>query len=158
MQRGGGCRHRTGVLGKYGLVALRVLCRICVGDVGRQRHMAMAFHQRVGIIALVIAEHKAVQRAFRVGPSAQHRGAKAVFMACGASHLERSAHFGLFADAHMGGYLVAAQYAFNQQFHLTARGFFAKQAGVDDLGVVENQQVARLEQTGQLTEDAVHRT
>ena len=57
----------------------------------------------------------------------------------------------------MRGHLVAAQHALDQQFELAAGGFFAKQAGVEHLGVVEHQQVARAQQAGEFVKDAVHR-
>jgi hypothetical protein len=43
------------------------------------------------------------------------------------------------------GYLVAAEHPLNQQLHLAASRFFAKQPRLDDPGVIEHQQVARLQ-------------
>jgi hypothetical protein len=60
---------------------------------------------------------------------------------------------------HLVGHLpgLIGQHALDQQLELTARGFVAKEAGFDDLGVIEDQQVARLQQTGQIMKDAVYR-
>ena len=52
MQRGRGGCNRAGVFGKHGLVALHVVGRVAVGDVGRQRHMAVALHHGVRVVAL----------------------------------------------------------------------------------------------------------
>jgi hypothetical protein len=41
MQRGCGCGHGAGVAGKHGLVAALVVSGVGMGDVGRQRHMAV---------------------------------------------------------------------------------------------------------------------
>jgi uncharacterized protein (TIGR01777 family) len=49
------------------------------------------------------------------------------------------------------------QHALDQQFQLAAAGLFAEQPGLHHLRVVEDQQVARCEQIGQFSEDAVHR-
>jgi hypothetical protein len=54
--------------------AARHLVRIGVLDVGRQRHVAVALHQRVGVVARVVAQHKAEQGAVGIGPAAQQRG------------------------------------------------------------------------------------
>jgi hypothetical protein len=51
----------------------------------------------------------------------------------------------------------AGQHALHQQLHFATAGFFAVQARLDDLRVVEHQQVAGLEQVGQFAKDAVHR-
>ena len=57
----------------------------------------------------------------------------------------------------MGRHLVAAQYPFDQQLHLATGGFLAKQAGVDNFGVVKHHEVAGAQQTRQVFEAAVHR-
>ena len=162
MQRGGGGGHGAGVLGEHGLVTLRVLRRVGIyavllaRDVGWQRNMAVALHQRVRVVARVVGQHKAKQRPLRVGPAAQQRGAQAVGLAGCAMQRHGVTHGGLFAHAQMCRHLVAAEHALHQQFELAARGLFAKQAGVEHLSVVKHQQVARAQQTGQLVKDAVH--
>jgi len=52
--------------------------------------------------------------------------------------------------------VAPGQYPLNQQLDLAACGLFTKDAGFDHLGVVEHQQVAWLQQAGQVFEDAVH--
>ena len=163
MQRGGGGRHRAGVFGEHGLVTLRVLRRVRVSavllacNIGRQRNMAVALHQRVRVVARVVGQHKAKQRPGRIGPAPQQCGAQAVGVAGRAVQRHGFAHSGLFAHAQMRGHLVAAKHAFDQEFELAAGGFFAKQAGIEHLGVVEHQQVARAQQAGEFVKDAVHR-
>ena len=58
VQGGSGGGYSAGVFGKNGLVAQGVLGRIAVGDVERKRHMAVALHQRVGVVTQIIAQHK----------------------------------------------------------------------------------------------------
>jgi hypothetical protein len=159
MQRCRGGGHRAGVAGEDGLVALRVVGGVGVGDVGRQRHMAVLFHQRVGLATELEAE----QRAARIGPAPQQPGAEAAARA--ARHVERGAGQRLLADLHVGDHFVAVpgadtgvgQHPLHQQFHLAPRGLLAKEPRLDDLRVVEHQQVARVQQPGQFMEDAVHR-
>jgi hypothetical protein len=57
----------------------------------------------------------------------------------------------------VGQHLVARQHAFDQRLDRAAGGLFAEQPGLDDTGVVEHQQVAGLQQRGQVAEGAVHR-
>lgn len=47
------------------------------------------------------------------------------------------------------------QHALNQQFELAAAGLLAEQPRLDDFGVVEHQQVARLQQIGQVAKAPV---
>ena len=136
MQRRRRRRHRARVPGEDGLVALDVLRRVAVLDVGRQRHMAMPLHQGMGIVA----EGEPEQRAVGVGPAALQGGGEA------ALHGQRRAHRRLLAHLHVRGDLVVAQHALDQQFGLAAGRLLAEQARLHDLGVVEHQQVARLEQ------------
>ncbi len=74
-----------------------------------------------------------------------------------AHQCHRGAHLGLLAHAHVRRHLVAREHALNQQLQLATGGFFAKQTCLDDLGVVEHQQIARIQQQRQITKDAVHR-
>ena len=67
----------------------------------------------------------------------------------------RGADLGFFAHPHVRCHLVAAKHPLNQQLQLAAGGLFAKQAGVDDLGVVEHHQIAFFQKLGQLMKNAV---
>ena len=136
---------------------VRVGAVLLAGDIGWQRNVAVALHQRVRVIARVVGQHKTKQRPGRIGPAPQERGTQAVGVAGRAVQRHGFAYGGLFAHAHVRGHLVAAQHAFDQQFELATSGFFAKQAGVEHLGVVEHQQVARAQQSGEFVKDAVHR-
>jgi hypothetical protein len=44
----------------------------------------------------------------------------------------------------MGCHLVASQDPLHQQLHFSSGGFFTKEAGVEDLGIVKNQSITRL--------------
>jgi hypothetical protein len=147
MQRGCGCGHGAGVAGKHGLVAALVVSGVGVGDVGRQRHVAVALHQGMGLVA----EAQVKQRAVGFGPAPEQRGGVA------ARHGQRGAHRRLLADLHMGHHLVPGQDPLHQQFQLAARGLFAEQPRLDDLGVVEHQQVARVQKVREVAKGAVHR-
>jgi hypothetical protein len=147
VQRGGWRRDRAGRAREHGLVAALVLGAVAMFDIGRQRHMAMLLHQAVGLGA----EPEAKQRAVVLGPAAQQLGAEA------ADHVQQRARQRFLADLHVCDHLVAVEHALDQQLDLAARGLLAVQARLDDLGVVEDQQVARLEQAGQFLEDAVDR-
>jgi hypothetical protein len=151
MQCGGRRGHCARHAREHGLVAARVVGRIGVRDVGRQRHVAAALHQRIRVFA-GIAEAEAEQRAVFVGPAAQQRGAKA------ADHLQRGAHRRLLAHLHVRDHLVALQHALDQQFELAAGRLFAEQARLDHLRVVEHQQVAARSSEGRSLEDAVDRS
>ena len=109
--------------------------------------MAVLLHQRVRFVA----EAQAEQLAVFIGPAAQQLGGIA------ARHLQHRAHGRPFADLHVGHHFVTGQHALDQQFQLAARGLLAKQSRFDDLGVVEDQQVAGLQEIRQFTKDAVHR-
>ena len=80
-----------------------------------------------------------------------------VLGARGAGERHCGAYLGLLADTHVGRHLVATQHALNQQFQLAAGGFFAKQAGIHDAGVIEYHQVTGLQQRRQVTKNAVNR-
>jgi hypothetical protein len=147
MQRGCGCGHGAGVAGKHGLVAALVVSGVGMGDVGRQRHVAVALHQGMGLVA----EAQVKQRAVGFGPAPEQRGGVA------ARHGQRGAHRRLLADLHVGHHLVAGQDPLHQQLQLAARGLFAEQPRLDDLGVVEHQQVARVQKVREVAKGAVHR-
>ena len=57
----------------------------------------------------------------------------------------------------MRHHLVARQHPLDQQLDLAAGGLLAKQAGLDDLCVVEDEQIASVQQGWQVAEDAVCR-
>ena len=144
------------------MVALRVLRRVRVvtvllaGNVGRQRNVAVALHERVGIVPHIVGQHEAKQGPLRIGPTPQQRGPQSVRMAGRAVQRDGFANGRLFAHPQVRGYLVAAQHTLHQQLQLAAGGFFTKQAGLQDFGVVEHQQIARTQQGGQIAKDAVY--
>ena len=143
VQRGGGRCHRARGTRKHRLVALHVLFRIAVGDVGRQRHMAVLFHQGVRLVAQLQVKQLAVV----VGPAAQQHGIKPTVAGTTCQeHL--AAHQWLFAHLHVRHHLVAGQHTLDQQFEFAARCLLAKDARLHHLGVVEHQQVACVQQAG----------
>ena len=111
MQCGGGGGYGTWGFGKHGLVALGVLGAVGMFDVGRQRHMAVALHQGVGVIAPVVGKHQTEQCSCGVRPAAQQRGTQAVLLAGRTVQRQGGADFGLLADPHVRRHLVAAEYA-----------------------------------------------
>ena len=120
MQRRSGCGHRTGVAGKNGLVAALVIGIVCMGDIRRQRHVAVLRHQRVRIGAELQPE----QRSAGVRPAPQHRGGEPTI------HVQHSTCNRFSAGFHMCGHGVCrfrfVQHAFDQQLHLAATGLATK--------------------------------
>ena len=159
MQRRRGRSHRAWCPRKHGLVTARVFFGVGVltrprwaFDVRWQWHHAMLFHQGVRFVAQLQVKQLAVF----IGPAAQQHGIKsAVAGTTGHGHLTADQRF--FAHFHVRHHLVAGQHALNQQLEFAARSLLAKNTRLDDLGVVEDQQVARIEQAGQIAKNAVHR-
>ena len=154
--------HGAGVAGEDGLVALGVLDRVGIDlgvllalDVGRQRQVAELVHQLPGRFAVGAGQGKAEQRTALVGPAAQQHGVKAAALEATAQ-VDAGAGQGLLADLHVGHDFVALQHALDQQLQLATAGLLAKDARLDHLGVVEHQQVALVQQPGQVLEDTVH--
>ena len=134
MQGRSRCRHRAGVLGKHGLIALFVVCGIIVGDVRRQWHVPKSGHQRIRIAA----ELEFIQRPVGVWPSAKQRCCKT------SVHLQHSARQRFFTDFHVRcdfvtGFCVWRQHPLDQKFEPAAAGLVAEQSCFDDLGVVKHQ-------------------
>ena len=148
--------------GEHGLVALGIffLVRVFFGvlvalDIGWQWQVAKLVHQLPGRLVVGALQRKAEQRTAFIGPAAQQYSVKAaVFHA--AAQMNACTGQGLFADLHVGHDFIALQHALDQQFQLAAAGFLAKDTGLDHLGVVEDEQVAFMQQIGQILEDAVH--
>ena len=101
--------------GEHRLVTLGVFRGVGVFDIGRQRHMAVAFHQRQWVGGKAQVE----QRPFRSG-TAQHLGVEGVGEAHPAARPRR------FAGAQVGQHLVAGQHPFHQGFHRAAGGLLAQ--------------------------------
>jgi len=141
------------VFGKDGLIALGVFGRVGVFDVGGQRHVAVALHQGVR----VAGQAQPKQRPVGVGPAPEQRSGEGGLPIGTGGHAQHGAGGGLFAHLHVCHHLAVAQHALDQQFQLAARGFFAEQARLDHLRIVEHQQVARLQQRGQVAKGAVRR-
>jgi hypothetical protein len=57
----------------------------------------------------------------------------------------------------MGCHLVAAQYPLDQQLYFATGRLFAKQAGIDDFGVVEDHEIPGLEEAWEVSETSVNR-
>ncbi|MDQ1188680.1 hypothetical protein QE447_001183 [Stenotrophomonas sp. SORGH_AS282] len=135
--------HRAHFAREHRLVALAVVQPRLALDVGRQwqpPRVEQPLFQRLGHV-----EPQHVELAI----AAQHLGL--------AAGIERDPAAGLrrFAGAYLGPGLLPAQQAFNQDFHATAAGLLAEQAGRDHPGIVEDQQVAGLQQRRQVAHLAV---
>ena len=72
VQGRGGCGHGAGPGCEDGLVALGVFGRVGMGDVGRQRHVAVLFQQ----VQRISRKAQVEQRILRAGTT-QHLGIKA---------------------------------------------------------------------------------
>ena len=148
-RRGGS--HGTGLACEHGLVAALILFVVGVGDVGRQGHMAVAGHERVG----VVAESEAEDGAVFMGPAAEQGGGEATV------HVQHGAGCGLLAHLHVGGHGVRLarlqQHPLHQEFESSAARLAAIEAGLDHLGVVEDHEIACPQQAGQVTELTIHR-
>ena len=116
--------------------------------------MAEALHQLMGRLAARAFKAQVEQRAVLVGPAATQHGVEAATVLA-AAQVDARAGQGLLADAHVGHDVVAFQYALDQQLQPAAAGLLAEDARLDHARVVEHQQVAGLQQIGQLVEDAV---
>ena len=112
--------------------------------------MAVLSHQCMGFVT----ELQMNQLAVFIEPTTQQCRIKAAALSA-AHHEHLAAHQWFFADLHVRDHLVARQHSLDQQLQFAACGLLAKDAGLDHLGVVEDQQVARVEQAGQFAEDAV---
>ena len=163
VQRGRGRGHGAGCAGEDGLVALVVLGFVGVVaavllafDVGRQRQVAVALHQLPRRLAGGPVQGEAKQRAVGIGPTRQQRGVEAAARRA-ARHVHRGAGQRLLADLHVRHDVIAGEHALDEQLQLAATGLLAEHARLDHARVVEHQQVAGLQQCGQLAEDAVHR-
>ena len=138
MQRSSGRCDGTRGAGKHRLVALGIFFGVGMFtgtgwafDVGRQGHHAVFFHQSVRLVTQLQVKKLAVL----VGPAAQQHGIKsAVAGATGHEHL--AADQGFFTHLHVRHHLMAWQHALNEQLEFAARGLFAKNARLDNLGVV----------------------
>ena len=138
MQAGGGRGHGAGLAGVDRLVALVVAGVGFVRDVGRQRGGAV----RVQQVQHGAWEADVEEFAF----AAQHGGFEGVGQA------QHHARTGRLAGAHMGQDAVGFGDAFDQHLDLAAGDLVAVQPRLDDAGVVEDKQVLRTQQRGQVGE------
>lgn len=69
--------------------------------------------------------------------------------------MQHSTGLGRFAGLDVRQRIALVKQTLNQQLDLAAAGFMAQQAGLDDLGVIEHQQVVRAQQAQQVGEPAV---
>ena len=143
------------MFGKNGLVVLRILLGVRVLDVGGQGKVPILFHDEVG----VCRERHAKERTLFKRPPGEQLGLVA------ARQMNDTTNARFFADPHVNGHLVGWligigvgwEHALDQQFDLTARGLFSKEASFQNLGVVEDQQVTLLQELGQVIEMSIHK-
>ena len=109
----------------------------------------MLFQQREDLAREAQVEHRVLRSA-----AAQHlhleRGAGGRV-----AERQRRARLRRLAGPDVRPGLAGRQHALDQHLDATARGLGAEQARLDHAGVVEHEQVARVQQAGQLAEDAV---
>ena len=141
VQAGGGRRDGAGFARVHGLVAGVVAGVGLVRDVGRQRRGAVGVQQVQHRTGKADVEQLAL--------AAQHHGVEGVGQA------QPHAGAGRLAGAHVGQGAVGLGDALDQHLDLAAGGLVAVQPGLDDAGVVEDQQVAGPQQAGQVGEAPV---
>jgi len=140
MQTGGRRGHGAGLGGVDGLVAGFVLAVGAVRDVGRQGHAAVAFQE-------FQARGRGSPSSNTFVPAPPDLGLEGAV-----GQNQSCARAWRLAGAHMRQGAPGLGDAFDQDFDLTAAVLAAAQPGLDDAGVVEDQQVARAQQAGQVDE------
>ena len=141
MQASRGSRHRAFFPGEDGLIARFVSVAGGTLNVGRQGQPAIAFQQfddRAG-------KAQAVELPF----PAQHFDLQTVFQ------LQHATRLGRFACAHLREHLAVAGHTLNQHLDLAAAGLASEKTSVQHAGIVHHQQIAGLQQVGQVTKMAV---
>ena len=108
--------------------------------------MAMGFEQRQRLAGQAQVEQRAVGAA-----APEHFGVE------GLGEADRPARLRRLAGAQVRQYFVVGQDAFDQRLDRAAAGFAAVQPRLDDARVVEDQQIAGVEQRRQVAEHAVGR-
>ena len=129
--------------GEYGLIARLIRCIGIALDIGRQRHFTETVQQRFHRFGGF--ELQPVKPAVTV----DH------FQRSAVAQCDPAARLGGFRCADLGADLLRRQQTLNQDFNLSAGLFAAEQARRNDPGVVENQQIARLQVIAQLAEQMV---
>ena len=140
MQARGGGSHRTNLASKHGLVALGIIRTGFALDIRRQRHPP-------GVLQPIL------QRLPNVETQTPETGLIAL------QHLRLTAgiecNFAAdprrFADPQLRTRFIVRQQPLDQEFDTSTAGLVAKQTRRNHPGVVENQQVARAQQQGQIT-------
>ena len=137
VQAGGGRGDRAGFAGIDRLVARLVGLAGGALDVGRQRQLAVALEQREQVLAGRKAQVEELAHA------AEHLDLEGVRQPQPAAGLRR------LARAHLGERLVWPDRSLDQHLDLAAAVLDAVQSGVDDAGVVEDEQVAGIDALGE---------
>ncbi len=143
MQPGGRCGHGARFTGEHRLVARLVVAAGGVRDVGRQRQAAVCFGQLPEIAAFRQFQRKKLLSRSRPAGDRDLEGV---------GQAQLRSRFRRFAGAHLRQRVTGIDDALDQHLDLAATAFLAKESCPDDLGVVENQQVARRQQAGQVGE------
>ncbi|MNV44906.1 hypothetical protein D3C71_1366840 [compost metagenome] len=143
VQAGGRGGHRADLAREHSLVALAVVHTRLALDVGRQRQpagMQQPLLQRLGHVELQHIE---------LAIAAQHLG-----LATGVER-DAAARLGRLAGANLRAGLLATEQALDQDLDPAAGGLLPEQTRRDHPRVVEDQQVAGLQQLRQITDMAV---
>ena len=138
MQTGGGCGDRAGAFGEQRLIAALVPGIGRALEIGRQRQLAVALHQRPDVALALPAQVEEITLA-----PEQLEGAL--------PDLDQPARPGLLAHAQLRQHLAAVvEHAFDEDFRPPAAGLAAVQARLDHPGVVEHDQIAGGQQRGKI--------
>ena len=143
VQAGGRRGHRAGLAREHRLVARVVVRPSFAMDVGRQRQATGVLQP--GLERLVDVEGQAIELAL----ASEHFGVAAGIQRDAAAGLRR------LARAHLRPRLVPGQQAFDEDLDAPAAGLRAVQAGRDHARVVEDQQVAGLQQVRQVADAGI---
>ncbi len=143
VQPGGGRGDRADFAREHGLIALAVFDTRLAADIGRQR-------QAASLEQPVLQRGRDLEtQQIELAIAAQHLG-----LAAGIER-DHAAGLGRLAGADLYARLALAKQALDQDLHSPAAGLLPEQARRNDPGVVEDQQIAGLQQLGQIAHLAV---
>ena len=104
------------------------------------------------------------QGAMSIWPTPKQLGAKGGFALGVQGHVEDAADNGFFADLEVSDDRVVGalargrgEHALDQHLQLTPADLFTKDTGLDDFGVIEDQQVARIKEVNHIGKHPVNR-
>jgi hypothetical protein len=144
MQPRGRRSHRARPAREHRLIALAVGRRIRPRDIRRQRHVAVTFQQDERVFRGVEFQDEE----FPFTP--EHARLE------GTLQVQTRPRLGRLARTHLGQQTVRVQHPFHQYFDATTAVFATVQARGNHPRIVQDQQIARTQQSAQVAESAIH--